>query len=94
MIYDYHRFAIIFPQMNYGREALNGFRQAISEIEAEIVYEKSYSPTTTTYAQTLDGLDDINPDIILIPDQANRAAQLAGQIRYKEVLEPFLLPRV
>ena len=85
---DFQRFACVYPDMPYGRLAFEGFKTALERAQRKIVFSASYPPSMLTFSNVLEQLKEADPEIIFVPDTAERAAQVAGQIRYQEILDP------
>ncbi len=89
--FEFQNFACIYPDIAYGKSALAGLEKALEEFNGAMVTARKYRPDTLTFRTLLGGMDEMDMEMILIPDEAERAAQVAGQIRYQEILEPFII---
>ncbi|MBN1552367.1 penicillin-binding protein activator [bacterium] len=87
----YRRFACIYPDIEYGRLAFQGLVEALNRYGGELVFSVAYPENVTNMSYLLTGLKSSLPDVIFIPDEAVRAAQVAGQVRYQEVIEPIFM---
>jgi branched-chain amino acid transport system substrate-binding protein len=89
--FGYPGIACIFPDIDYGRSAVQGCEEGIDEFGGELLVKAPYPTNFSRADYLLSGLIDLNPDFILLPDEAERAAQMAGQIRYQEILDPIII---
>ncbi len=83
--------ACIYPNTAYGQAAYEGFCAGADNFKGQLHYSVSYSDTTQNFGTLLQKLITMPIDVIFIPDRAEKAAQIAGQIRYLEILEPIII---
>ncbi|MBN1296204.1 penicillin-binding protein activator, partial [bacterium] len=88
--YGMTRWVCLYPDIDYGRQAARVLETVIREEHAELLATIAYSDDLTGIQVLLSRLDSLEPDVILIPDNAERASVIAGQIRYREILTPTI----
>lgn len=87
-VYQVQRIAVVYPDIEYGQQALTGIQRAVDlgrSRPTEIVFTTSYPESSSNYSSYLAGLKSANPDLIIIPDNGDRAAQLVNHIRYIDI---------
>jgi len=87
-VFNAHRFAIIYPDITYGQQAYTGVQRAIAGSDGtgtEIVFSARYPENTTNFSLYLNGLKAAAPDLIIVPDQSDRAAQIINHIRFMDM---------
>ncbi|MBN1354960.1 ABC transporter substrate-binding protein [bacterium] len=87
----YAKYGCVYPDIEYGSTACDGFIDAVSEFGGEIVQVIKYPVIFSNAANYLMNLKDAELEFIFLPDEAERAAQMAGQIRYQEILDPVII---
>ncbi len=85
-----YRFGCLYPDTDYGEEACAVMEDVIQSEQAELVFKRQYSRDPATIGTRIGTLSDSTTDIIVIPDLAERAAIVAGHIRYKEAFTPTI----
>ncbi|MCD4652444.1 penicillin-binding protein activator, partial [bacterium] len=85
------RFGCLYPEIEYGKTAVANLDQLLQEAGADLVYIKEYPEDLSTLRSIIIDLQDTDVDAIIIPDNAERASVVAGQIRYREMLLPTII---
>jgi branched-chain amino acid transport system substrate-binding protein len=85
-----YRFGCVYPDIDYGVDALCALESVVQSEQAELVFKRSYSHDLTNIRLHLESKLDTSVDVIIIPDLAERAGIVAGHIRYAEILTPTI----
>jgi branched-chain amino acid transport system substrate-binding protein len=84
------RFGCLYPDIEYGVNSLAAIQTAADEEAATLVFHRDYKRDLSDLRQTLNSLSDTATDVIVIADQSERAAIVAGHVRYEELLTPTI----
>ncbi len=87
-VFNARRFAIVYPDIAYGQQAHAGVQRALTAsegTETEIVFAAHYPENSTNYSPYLAGLKAAAPDLIIVPDRSDRAAQIINHIRFMDM---------
>lgn len=85
------RFGCFYPDIDYGRSATRNLAEIIHSQQGELLYNDSYARELTAIRQLVSTRLQQSVDAIIIPDNADRAPVVAGQIRYAENLVPTII---
>jgi len=85
------KFACLYPDIDYARSAVENLEQIIHDERADLVFFKSYPKDLSTIRNVIHQMKDLDIDAIIIPDSAERVSNVAGQIRYQELLLPTII---
>ncbi len=86
------RFAAVYPDLDYGRSAYQSLAEMVAGTsDSRIVFSVKYPKDITRMSGLLTHLKENDPEVVFIPDKAERAAQVAGQVRYQEVVDPIFI---
>ncbi|MBN1878674.1 ABC transporter substrate-binding protein [bacterium] len=85
-----YRFGCLYPDNEFGFDAFRAIETSTQNENADLCFSRKYQRDLKTIRSALASLTDSAADVIIIPDSAERAAVIAGQIRFQEILTPTI----
>jgi branched-chain amino acid transport system substrate-binding protein len=77
---DLQRFAVMYPDNEFGRDLAEAFRDAVTEHGAVLAESISYAPDTEDFGKNMARLSRSSFEALFLPDHAGTAAQIIGQL--------------
>jgi len=80
------RVALIGADVEYSRNALDGARSNAKKLGMEIVFDRTYPPSTTEFSSTVRALQAANPDVVFaatLPIDTAGIIRAANEIQFK-----------
>ena len=85
------RFAVMYPQNEFGEAFKNAFAAQIDPSKMTVTVETGYAPDATDFKAQARAIADSGAEAVFIPDTADRVALLASQLVFYGVKDVELL---